>query len=131
MVMFANASGGFNTPVNSGISNINHTQAIASEYACDGRTDFWCPSGGTLGGAGTAIVGEPGEHRCHRDGASGNARSMDLNGDGLDDLVFGDRDWQHAVGAGCRLASGGYAAAGRVRPCLEPGRHCRARVREI
>ena len=48
MVMIANASGGFNAPVNSGISNIKYTQAIASEFNGDGRADFLVPySGGT------------------------------------------------------------------------------------
>ncbi len=114
MVMFANTSGGFNAPLNSGISNTNYSQAIATDYNGDGLGDFLVPlSGGTW----WLVQGTPSglaaavNTGVTATGAGGNARTMDLNGDGLDDLVY-------AVVTGAsksvqaRLRSGGgYAAA--------------------
>jgi len=114
MVLFANASGGFNAPVNSGIANTNFSQAIATDFNGDGLGDFLVPlSGGTwwlvqgtaMGLAGAVNTG------VSATGAGGNARTMDLNGDGLDDLVYAVvTGGTHSVQA--RLRSGsGYAAA--------------------
>ena len=114
MVMFANASGGFNAPFNSGIANTNYSQAIATDYTGDGLGDFLVPlSGGTwwlvqgtTGGLASAV-----DTGVAATGAGGNARTMDLNGDGLDDLVWAVvTGGTHSVQA--RLRSGsGYAAA--------------------
>ncbi len=114
MVMFANASGGFNTPVNSGIANTNYSQAIATDYTGDGFGDFLVPlSGGTwwLVQGTTSGLASAANTGITATGAGGNARTMDLNGDGLDDLVYAVvTGGTHSVQA--RLRSGsGYAAA--------------------
>ncbi len=91
MVMFANASGGYNTPVNTGITNTNSSQAIPLDYNADGLDDFLVPySGGTWWVIqGTTIgLAAPVNTSITATGAGGNARAMDVNGDGLEDLVF-------------------------------------------
>ena len=128
MVMFANSSGGFNAPVNSGILNTNYSQAIATEYNGDGRGDFLVPlSGGTwwvVQGAASGLA-SPVNTGVAATGAGGNARTMDLNGDGLDDLVFAIVSGAaHSVQARLRVVGGTYAAAtyvyGPVSSTLAP-----------
>ncbi len=91
MYALANASGGFNSPVNSGIGNTNFHQAIPIDYNADGLEDFLVPySGGTwwvVHGSTSGLV-SPMNTGAPATGAGGNARAMDINGDGLDDLVW-------------------------------------------
>jgi hypothetical protein len=48
MVMFANSSGGYGTPINTGVTNTNYSGAIPIDYNADGLEDLLVPySGGT------------------------------------------------------------------------------------
>ncbi len=91
MQMLANGSGGYNSPVNSGITNTNFSQAIPIDYNADGLEDFLVPySGGTwwvVQGSASGLS-SPINTGIPADGAGGNARALDMNGDGLDDLVW-------------------------------------------
>jgi RHS repeat-associated protein len=115
MVAFANSSGGYNTPVNTGITNTNFTQAIPIDYNADGLDDFLVPySGGTwwavLGT--TSGLATPVNTSITATGAGGNARAMDINGDGLDDLVFAIvTGSSQSVQGRLRVAGGTFAAA--------------------
>src|SRR6185295_13541484 len=42
-VAFANSAGGFGTPINTGISNVNFTGAIVIDYNADGKEDLLVP----------------------------------------------------------------------------------------
>lgn len=90
MVMLANASG-YASPVNSGITNTNYSQAIPTDYNADGLEDILVPySGGTwwvIQGTPSGLAA-PINTSITATGAGGNARAMDINGDGLDDLVY-------------------------------------------
>ncbi len=95
MVMFANASGGYDTPVNTGVTNTNYTGAISIDYNADGKYDLLVPySGGTwwvmLGS--TSGLGTPSNTAAPATatGTGSNAVATDVNGDGLDDLVWMD-----------------------------------------
>jgi RHS repeat-associated protein len=93
MVMFANSSGGFNTPVNTGVTNTNYTGAIPIDYNADGLEDLLVPySGGTwwvmIGSA--SGLASPVNTSTAATGTGSNARAFDVNGDGLDDLVWAD-----------------------------------------
>jgi RHS repeat-associated protein len=115
MVMFANTGGGFNAPINSGITNTNFTQAIPIDYNADGWQDFLVPySGGTwwvVQGTSTGLA-SPINTGITATGAGGNARTMDINGDGLDDLVFAIvTGSSHSVQGRLRVAGGTFAAA--------------------
>lgn len=115
MVMFANASGGYNTPVNTGIASTNSTQAIPLDYNADGLDDFLVPySGGTwwvIQGTTTGLAA-PINTSITATGAGGNARAMDVNGDGLDDLVFAIVSGsQHSVQARLRVWGATFGTA--------------------
>lgn len=93
MVMFANASGGYETPFSTGIVNTNFTGAIAIDYDANGRGDLLVPySGGTWwvllgspsGLAAPVNTGAP----ATSTGTGANARALDLDGDGRADLVY-------------------------------------------
>ncbi|MGQ0836651.1 MAG: FG-GAP-like repeat-containing protein, partial [Gammaproteobacteria bacterium] len=116
MVMFANSSGGFNAPVNSGITSTNCGQAIPIDYNADGLEDFLVPySGGTwwvVQGTTSGLSG-PVNTGVAATGAGGNARAMDINGDGLDDLVFAIvTGTTHSVQAQLRVWGGTFGAPG-------------------
>jgi RHS repeat-associated protein len=95
MVMFANTSGGYNAPINTGVVNTNSGGAIPIDYNADGFEDLLVPySGGTwwvmLGNAsGLAAPVNTGTPTTAT-GTGSNARAMDMNGDGLHDLVWAD-----------------------------------------
>jgi YD repeat-containing protein len=115
MVMFANTGGTFNAPVNTGITNTNYSQAIRIDYDADGLEDFLVPySGGTwwvVRGTPTGLA-SPVNTGVAATGAGGNARAMDVNGDGLDDLVYAIVTGStHSVQARLRVWGGGFAAA--------------------
>jgi hypothetical protein len=98
MYMLANSSGTLNAAVNSGITNTNYSQAIPIDYNADGLEDFLVPySGGTwwVVQGSTSGLTSPVNTGITASGAGGNARAMDVNGDGLDDLV-----WANIVGGG-------------------------------
>lgn len=95
MVMFANASGGYNTPVNTGVTNTNYSGAIPIDYDHDGRFDLLVPySGGTwwvMLGSGSGLgsptnTGAP----ATATGTGNNALATDVDGDGKQDLVWMD-----------------------------------------
>jgi len=94
MVMFA-SSGGYTAPVNTGITNNNYTQAIKIDYNADGLGDmlvpysggtWWVLQGTTIGLAAPVNTGAP----VTATGFGNNARAMDVNADGLQDLVWAD-----------------------------------------
>ena len=94
MVMLATAAG-FDPPTNTGISNTNWSGAIPIDYDADGREDILVPYNGTtwsvlLGGAGglsgPTSTGAP----VVFGGVGQNAAAADMNGDGLEDLVWMD-----------------------------------------
>ena len=95
MVMFANASGGFDTPVNTNIASTNSAQAITIDYNDDGKGDllvpysgstWWVLLGSASGLAAPANTGTP----VTSTGKGNNARALDINGDGTQDLVWAD-----------------------------------------
>ncbi len=108
MVMFANASGGYNTPTNTGVSNTGYNGAITIDYNSDGRGDLLVPySGGTwwvtLGSAsGLGALTNTGAPATAT-GTGTNARALDVDGDGRDDLVWAD------------LTATSYAAGDAIR----------------
>ncbi len=91
MVMFANSSGGYNPPINTGVANTNYVGAIPIDYNADGLKDLLVPySGGTwwymIGSA--SGLAAPLDTGAPATGTGSNARAFDVNGDGLDDLVY-------------------------------------------
>ena len=95
MVMFANSSGGYNSPINTGVSNTNYLGAIPIDYNADGLKDllvpysgstWWVMIGSASGLAAPVNTGTP----ATATGTGANARAFDVNGDGLDDLMWGD-----------------------------------------
>ncbi|MBP9592354.1 MAG: VCBS repeat-containing protein, partial [Steroidobacteraceae bacterium] len=126
MVMFANASGGYDTPFSTGIVNTNFTGAIAIDYDANGRGDLLVPySGGTWwvllgspsGLAAPVNTGAP----ATTTGTGTNARALDLDGDGLQDLLWADLVGYaggDAIRYRLRLASGGFS--GTVQTLVGP-----------
>jgi RHS repeat-associated protein len=94
-VMFANASGGYNAPVNSGQSNANYLGAIPIDYNQDGLGDVLVPYNGThwyvmLGSSsGLGALTLTGT-QATPSGRGENARALDVDGDGRQDLVWAD-----------------------------------------
>ncbi|MBS0421996.1 MAG: VCBS repeat-containing protein [Proteobacteria bacterium] len=95
MVAFANASGGYNSPVDTGIVNTNYSGAVAIDYNADGLQDllvpysggtWWVMLGTTSGFASPANTGIP----TTATGTGSNARAIDVDGDGYEDLVWAD-----------------------------------------
>jgi RHS repeat-associated protein len=95
MVMFANTSGGYNAPINTGVTNTNYQGAIPIDYNADGLKDLLVPySGGTwwvMMGT-TSGLGSPSNTftPATATGTGSNARAFDVTGDGVDDLVWAD-----------------------------------------
>ncbi|MDH4313106.1 MAG: FG-GAP-like repeat-containing protein, partial [Gammaproteobacteria bacterium] len=95
MVMFANSTGGYATPINTGVANTGQAGAIPIDYNADGKMDLLVPySGGTwwvtLGSAsGLGALTNTGAPATAT-GTGNNARALDVDGDGLDDLVWAD-----------------------------------------
>jgi len=93
MVLFANSGGGYGSPINTGIVNLNFFGAIPIDYNADGKQDLLVPySGGTwwvmLGGAGG--LSAPVNTGAPATGVGINAVAADIDGDGLEDLVWAD-----------------------------------------
>ncbi len=95
MVLFAEASGGYSAPVNTGIANTNYAGAITIDYNADGKGDllvrysgstWWVMLGTTSGLATPTNTGAP----VTATGTGDNARALDVDGDGLQDLVWAD-----------------------------------------
>jgi RHS repeat-associated protein len=89
MIAFANGSGGFLTPVNSGISNTGMANTIPIDYNADGLEDLLIPVSGTWYVALGTTTGFSAATSTGVAVASGmqRAAAFDVNGDGLDDLV--------------------------------------------
>jgi len=100
MYMLGTSAGGiiaFGNPINSGIANTNFAEAIPIDYNADGLEDFLVPySGGTwwvvLGSASGLTT--PFNTGIPAAGGPGNARAIDVTGDGLEDLVWAEFDGQ-------------------------------------
>jgi hypothetical protein len=112
MVRFANADGSYVSAVNSGIGATNFTQAIPIDYNADGRDDLLVPyAGGTwwaVLGTDSGLSG-PFDTGIPATGASqARATSMDVNGDGLDDLVYLDSNTLYQR---TRILGGTFSAA--------------------
>ena len=93
MVMLASTSGGYGSPINTGVVNHGYSGAIPIDYNSDGLQDLLVPySGGTwwvmLGGSGG--LSAPGNTSAPAPaGTTGtNAAAVDIDGDGLEDLVY-------------------------------------------
>jgi len=94
-VMLANASGGYNAPTESGQSNQNFTGAIPIDYDHDGLGDVLVPYSGThwyvmLGSTSGLGALTPTGTPATTTGRGANARALDIDGDGRDDLVWAD-----------------------------------------
>ena len=95
IVAFANASGGYSAPINTGISNVNWVGATPIDYNADGLDDLLVPyANGTwwvLLGAATGL-NAPVDTAAPlpRTGVDTNTRAIDIDGDGLQDLVWAD-----------------------------------------
>lgn len=96
MYRLANSSGGYNAAVNSGISNTNHAHAIAFDWNADGLEDifvpysgstWWVIQGSTSGLQSPINTGAPFNTSITN---PGDAIALDMNGDGLDDLVWAE-----------------------------------------
>ncbi len=92
MVMLANGAG-YNTPINTGVTNTNYLGAIPIDYNADGLKDLLVPySGGTwwvmIGS--TSGLATPVDTSAPATGTGRNARAIDVNGDGREDLVWAD-----------------------------------------
>jgi YD repeat-containing protein len=95
MVMLASTSGGYGSPINSGVTNTNFSGAIPIDYNSDGNADLLVPySGGTwwvmLGGSSGLSAPSNTGAPATATGTGRNARAADINGDGRDDLVWAD-----------------------------------------
>ncbi len=97
MVMLASSSGGYSPPINSLQSNVNYAEAIPFDYNHDGLGDVLVPGTGTsptwqvmLGsGSGLGTLTNTGAPATIT-GRGSNARALDINGDGWEDLVWAD-----------------------------------------
>jgi YD repeat-containing protein len=118
MVMFANSTGGYATPINTGVANTGQAGAIPIDYNADGKMDLLVPySGGTwwvtLGSAvGLGALTNTGAPATAT-GTGTNARALDVDGDGLEDLVWADLvgyDGGDVIRYRLRVAGGAFSA---------------------
>jgi len=95
VVAFADASDGYASPIDSGVSNLDWRGATPIDYNADGREDLLLPGAngkwsvmlGSATGFGSPIdTGAP----TTATGVGINARAIDVDGDGLEDLVWAD-----------------------------------------
>jgi hypothetical protein len=92
-VMFANSAGDYNSPISTGIASTNSAGAIPIDYNSDGKMDLLVPySGGTwwVLTATTSGFNAPVNTGAPATGTGSNARAMDIDGDGRQDLVWAD-----------------------------------------
>lgn len=93
MVMFANGSGGYNTPINTAVTNTNYSGATPIDYNSDGFADLLVPySGGTwwvMTGS-TSGLSAPVNTSAPAPSTGTNAHAFDVDGDGRDDLVWAE-----------------------------------------
>ena len=96
-VMLANASGGYDLPRDSGQSNANYTGAIPIDYNQDGlgdvlvpynNTTWWVMLGSATGLGQLTNTNAP----ATTTGRGQNARALDIDGDGRQELVWADLD---------------------------------------
>jgi RHS repeat-associated protein len=132
MVMLAEA-GGHGAPISTGIPNTGYLGAIPIDYDADGRDDllvpyasgrWWVMLGHAGGLAAPLDTGAP----ATATGTGVNARAFDVNGDGLDDLVWADlvgygggdairyrlREWGGAFAASVQVLAGPVGAEERI-----------------
>jgi len=122
MVMLASASGGYSAPASTGIVNTNYSGAITIDYNRDGRRDllvpyagntWWVMLGTTTGLAAPVDTGAP----ATTTGRGTNARALDVDGDGLEDLVWADLVGYaggDAIRYRLRLAGGAFSSTVNV-----------------
>jgi RHS repeat-associated protein len=119
MVLLANASGGYSSPINTGIANVNYAGATTIDYDSDGRRDLLVPySGGTwwvmLGSSGGLSAPTNTGAPATASGTGWNAQGLDVDGDGREDLVWADL---YGWGGGdviryrSRLAGSGFSSS--------------------
>jgi RHS repeat-associated protein len=93
MVMFANSTGGYDSPMNTGVASTGAAGAIPFDYDGNGQQDLLVPySGGTwwvLYGSSSGLSA-PQNTGTAATGTGTNARALDIDGDGQDDLVWAD-----------------------------------------
>ncbi len=116
-VMFANPAGGYDPPIDSGIGNHNYADAIPIDYNHDGLGDILVPYSGTtwsvLHGHSSGLTNLANTNApVTATGRGQNARALDIDGDGREDLVWAD------LAAGF---SGGDAIRYRLRNASSTG----------
>ncbi|MEY2920615.1 MAG: hypothetical protein RL261_1920 [Pseudomonadota bacterium] len=91
-IAFANASGGFNAPVNTGVAA--HANSIYGDYNLDGKVDVLSPISGKwwvkLGTATGLAAAVNTNIVATTTGVGANAALIDVTGDGRKDLVWAD-----------------------------------------
>ncbi|HSC08278.1 MAG TPA: FG-GAP-like repeat-containing protein [Steroidobacteraceae bacterium] len=119
MVMFANSAGGYSAPINTTQPNTNYASAIPIDYNADGLEDilvpytgntWWVMLGTSTGLAAHANTGAA----VTTTGKGANARAIDIDGDGYQDLVWADLVGYaggDAIRYRTRLPGGGFSAA--------------------
>ncbi len=123
MIAFANAAGGFNAPINTGVAM--HAGSIYGDYNLDGKADILSPISGTWwvklgtasGLAAPVNTGAP----VTATGTGVNAAMFDLNADGYADLVWADlvgHQGGDAIRYRAGLATGGFS--GTVQTLVGP-----------
>lgn len=121
MVMLANVNG-FATPVNTGVVNHNWLGAIPIDYNADGKVDLLVPYNGSswwvmLGGAGGLAAPVDTGTATFPNVVAANAAAADVNGDGLEDLVWMDHS---AVAIRYRLREWGGTFSSTVYEWVAP-----------
>jgi YD repeat-containing protein len=122
MVLFASASGGYGTPVNTGILNTNHSGAIPIDYNQDGKDDLLVPYSGStwwvmLGSSAGLATPVNTAAPVTTTGTGSNARALDVDGDGRQDLVWADLVGYaggDAIRYRLRLAGSGFSSTVQV-----------------
>lgn len=112
----ANTSGSFGPGVqDSGISSLGHENAIIGDYNNDGSADILVPFNGTtwyaIQGSAAGLL-SPLSTTAPLTNTAGNAVSIDMNGDGLEDLVYGENVGNEGIEdklwVRYRMATGAY-----------------------